>query len=68
MTKSASARAASAWRQPETIIEAIVKAIMKLHGGTAEASSTPTGETRFTLAFPELPAPRAASISDGPTG
>lgn len=47
---------------------AIVKAIMKLHSGTAEASSTPTGETRFTLAFPELPAPRAASISDGPTG
>jgi two-component system, OmpR family, heavy metal sensor histidine kinase CusS len=47
---------------------AIVKAIMKLHGGKAEASSTPAGETRFTLTFPELPAPRAATISDGPAG
>ncbi len=45
---------------------AIVKAIMKLHGGTVEASSTPLGETRFTLTFPELQAPLAATISDGP--
>lgn len=47
---------------------AIVKAIMKLHGGTAEASSTPEGETRFTLAFPDLPAPPAATVSDEPVG
>lgn len=46
----------------------IVKAIMNLHRGTAEVSSTPAGETRFTLAFPELPVPRAAAISDGPVG
>ena len=47
---------------------AIVKAIMKLHRGTAEASSTPEGETRFTLTFPELPTPRAGTINGEPVG
>lgn len=47
---------------------AIVKAIMNLHGGTAEASSTPEGETRFTLTFPELPTPRAGTINGEPVG
>jgi two-component system heavy metal sensor histidine kinase CusS len=45
---------------------AIVKAIMKLHGGMAEVSSTPAGETRFTLVFPDLVVPRAVAISGGP--
>lgn len=47
---------------------AIVKAIMNLHGGTAEASSTPDGETRVTLAFPGLATPRATKVSDESAG
>lgn len=44
---------------------AIVKAIMNLHGGTAEASSTSKGETRFTLTFPEQLVPRPGTVSAG---
>ena len=48
---------------------AIVEAIMKLHGGSAAASSSPTGETRFTLTFPDLPpASAATTISDAAVG
>lgn len=31
---------------------AIVRAVMTLHGGTAQASTTPAGEIRFSLLFP----------------
>jgi len=41
---------------------------MKLHGGTAEVSSTQKGETRFTLTFPEVSAPRATTISGESVG
>lgn len=43
---------------------AIVQTIMKLHGGHVEASSTPAGQTRFTLRFPapQRSAPGAAAL------
>lgn len=34
---------------------AIVRAVMTLHDGTAQASTTPAGEVRFSLFFPTVP-------------
>lgn len=42
---------------------AIVKAIVRLHGGTAEASSSSEGETRFTLSFPLVPVSGEAAVN-----
>lgn len=46
---------------------AIVKAIMTLHGGSVRATSTPEGETRFTLYFPGSDRGGAPSL-DGSSG